>query len=439
MLALIASSMMGLGLVVGASRDASIFTFIGERLFAGAVPYRDLWDHKPPVIYLIDGLGALLGGWPGVWVLTVLAIVAAGLAIRKITRSDWSAFLAVAILGAYPISLGGGMTETFAAAAAAWAFAARGPILSGVLAGGALVITPQVWPVVPVLVLQYRKAWRRLLLGACAVPAVVLVWLAVAGALPQAVDQVITYNRAYLTLDRSVDIGRSLVPLVGYLSPLLLGALLAVRISPKPDWWNRAALWSALALLSIALEARLFTHYGAVLVVPLSLMAAPAISAHAGRLARLVMAATAVLAITSSGLWGITQLHAHGNDPPAKVVAWIQEHTRPSDPILVWGLKSEIYLAAGRPAAGGVLDPWPLTTPGYSTTADVQAFVSRLELSPPVVIVDGGGNSALPFAPPPPGTPGGRTLDYLTPLRRFVATHYVVAGHSNHMTLYLRR
>jgi hypothetical protein len=36
--------------------DAGVFASIGMAVSRGAVPYRDLWDHKPPAIYYIDAL-----------------------------------------------------------------------------------------------------------------------------------------------------------------------------------------------------------------------------------------------------------------------------------------------------------------------------------------------------------------------------------------------
>ena len=40
-------------------RDSSVFLYVARRIQDGGVPYRDVWDHKPPLIYLIG----LLAGW----------------------------------------------------------------------------------------------------------------------------------------------------------------------------------------------------------------------------------------------------------------------------------------------------------------------------------------------------------------------------------------
>ena len=50
-------------------RDSGVFHYIGWLITQGKIPYRDVWDHKPPVIFFINALGLLLAGgsrW-GVW------------------------------------------------------------------------------------------------------------------------------------------------------------------------------------------------------------------------------------------------------------------------------------------------------------------------------------------------------------------------------------
>lgn len=46
--------------------DSGIFLYAGEQLRHGAVLYRDVWDHKPPLIFYLNELGLALGsGSPG--------------------------------------------------------------------------------------------------------------------------------------------------------------------------------------------------------------------------------------------------------------------------------------------------------------------------------------------------------------------------------------
>lgn len=58
--------------------DKEIFKYTGMVLQRGGVPYKDFFDHKPPLIYFINYFGQLIGTW-GLWIidamLTLLATI----------------------------------------------------------------------------------------------------------------------------------------------------------------------------------------------------------------------------------------------------------------------------------------------------------------------------------------------------------------------------
>lgn len=56
--------------------DSSIFIYMGEGLNRGLVPYRDMFDHKGPLLWSIEQLGLILGGGSvtGIWLLELLAL-----------------------------------------------------------------------------------------------------------------------------------------------------------------------------------------------------------------------------------------------------------------------------------------------------------------------------------------------------------------------------
>lgn len=61
------------------STDSSVFLYTADTILDGGLPYRDVWDHKGPLIYYIDALGLLLGDgsrW-GVWLLELVFVVGA--------------------------------------------------------------------------------------------------------------------------------------------------------------------------------------------------------------------------------------------------------------------------------------------------------------------------------------------------------------------------
>ncbi len=71
------------------SRDSGVFLYIGWRITNGELPYVDVWDHKPPVIYYLDALGLSItpgSTWGVWWIEVVFLFVAAALLYALIKR-----------------------------------------------------------------------------------------------------------------------------------------------------------------------------------------------------------------------------------------------------------------------------------------------------------------------------------------------------------------
>jgi hypothetical protein len=48
--------------------DKEVFRYAGWLIYKGGIPYKDLFDHKPPLIFLLNFSGLLLGSW-GLWLI----------------------------------------------------------------------------------------------------------------------------------------------------------------------------------------------------------------------------------------------------------------------------------------------------------------------------------------------------------------------------------
>jgi hypothetical protein len=69
-----------------AYEDTEFFHYCGWALLRGQVPYRDFFDHKPPLIYFVNAAGVSLGHW-GLWMITTaFALVITGLFYRLCCR-----------------------------------------------------------------------------------------------------------------------------------------------------------------------------------------------------------------------------------------------------------------------------------------------------------------------------------------------------------------
>lgn len=171
--------------------DANIFFTMGKSMFNGKVLYRDVFDHKGPVLYFLYGLGWLLdpAGFHGVFVLEILAFAlflvvslrTVSLFAAKPLHPGWVLVPAAAIAASRAFSHGGSAEEFLLPllAAALYGLLAvlhtKQPmplpavLLQGVLAGCALWLKYTVlgfylvWVLVLTVVYLRRKLCRELL------------------------------------------------------------------------------------------------------------------------------------------------------------------------------------------------------------------------------------------------------------------------------------
>lgn len=79
----------------GGMYDSSIFQFIGKNWLDGYVPYRDLWDNKGPLVFLINAAGyALTGNSLGVFVLQALSLATALCFAHRLLREAFASVTA---------------------------------------------------------------------------------------------------------------------------------------------------------------------------------------------------------------------------------------------------------------------------------------------------------------------------------------------------------
>lgn len=101
--------------------DSSIFIYFGEAMHKGKIPYRDMFDHKGPLLWLIEYVGVGIGkalpwtvptgdglisiGWYrdtiGIWILETAGFLAdfyfAYLIARQLCSSRWLSFLSAVV------------------------------------------------------------------------------------------------------------------------------------------------------------------------------------------------------------------------------------------------------------------------------------------------------------------------------------------------------
>ena len=290
-------------------RDEGAYATIAVRWLAGDALYRDLFDHKPPLVYAVFALAQRLPGGPihQVRELATLYLLASGLAVLAL---GWRLYGRVAAGAALALFLAYGSSLRFQGlifnseavlvlpatigcllatqSTRAWratllalagvcvglAIAAKpvGALLLGPLALAALLSSPE----------SARRSWRAggskswagsAVALAAALGGALLPLLGFAlvlhrqGALPAAYQALIVYNRLYAaeSLARGWDptyLWRIWAPMLALALPALAGLALALaRRQWRSPAYLVAALWGAALLASALLSLRAYPHY----------------------------------------------------------------------------------------------------------------------------------------------------------------------------------
>jgi len=480
-LAGVAALMLLPGLLLGPSLDAAVFTHAAGELGNGAALYADVWDHKPPGVYLLLAGPQLalffVNAWWVSWVLSVLATAGAGTALaiacRRMGASPEATLVAsiagVVAMSQYLLALGGGLTEPFATLPVAVALvmvlkpgAAWSPrqlAVIGLLLSVAVLTSLQLIPgalgVTGILLARLPRSGRlpagAWIVGAGLVPVVAIVaWLVATGAFGAAVDALVGYSAAYRALRGDADQAGStavvtwtLLSLLFLIVPALLGAMTLARRQPL----DRVVLiacggWIGLSILLFVFQGRFYAHYAVPLAVPLALLASAGVdrldemllnTSQQSRQA-MILAPFAFAILVS--LWGGVAAGrmewlpiARDHDRSTAVAEVVRELTDDGGRIWVWGNEPTLYLDADRRQATRYPYLYPIVTQGYATPEMIDATIAALETDPPALVIDAGSDT--------PGSAGfhhliipralatdGRDLDILDPLREYIDANY---------------
>ena len=417
-----------------------------------------------------------LGPWTADWLLSVATTAGIGVAVARllvrIGVAGWARILgaigAVVFAAEYLLALGGGLTEppaTFvlscALLLAVGSWSTTRAVGLGSLVGVSILLSLQILPagvVVIGLAVVQRPADARLramglaLLGFAAPLAVVAAWLLVIGALPAALDAIVGYSAAYRA--SGGDYGSVLAaPVAAWtvlaslflIAPALLGTISAARATePRRAVAVAMLLWIGVSLVLFVVQGRFYAHYAVPLAVPFAILAGLGLDRAAQSLARtgaapgravivLPLLITLLVSVVAGSVSGAMQM-APVADANVRMLA-VSERLRdlPTGTMLIWGNEPHLYALADRAPSTAFAYLYPLTTPGYSTTALIDDVVFELAEHPPAVVIDAGSDGPgqpgfLPLLIDRPVTTDGRDLDLLGPLRTFVADHYNLAA-----------
>jgi hypothetical protein len=385
------------------SDDEATYSVVASELRGGKVLYRDVVDHKPPLIYATYAATQVVAGRTGgmllLHALTALVVLATGLLLARITRrvlADagdapddtpfWAALLYVvftatlfdydALASNCELFMVLPLVGSVLVYLAAIEVGARPGLLLG---SGALVAVAALYKYQAVVQLPlyavhlayvHRRRGALRLVGGC---------LALVGGaalvLGAAVGIAVRYdawssawfwfrfNFAYVKQGlaladlrfRAVRVAYGVVPAAMLWGAGLYAVVRAVRAStPSPQRLDLFLVgWLAVSAFAVSAGGRFFGHYFHQTTAPLAVLAAPVLARLGRRRPALVRAGMAVPA----GLFFILGI-AHGSvmaaigqpdpDYPA-MAAFIDGHSAATDRLLIWGNAPVLYFQAGRP------------------------------------------------------------------------------------------
>ncbi len=394
------------------SDDEATYCVVAREMLQGRVLYRDVVDHKPPLIYVTYAATEALGGHEhGMFLLhllTILVVWATALVLGQIAARTTARRAGVARTTGPPPDLGDDVpfaasllfvvfTTTlldFDALAANCELYMLLPLTASVLcylrgfgdprrrwgtlaAAGLLVGVGMLYkyqaavqlPLYAVhLGLVHRRRWRALLggglavaLGFAAAVGVCLWMMRRAGALDGALFW-FSFNAAYIKqgMQLSEVAARALRRVPYGILPALFLWTLAVRAAAL-RWRRRhedpAAVflvwWLAVSALATTAGGRFFGHYFHQVTPPLAVLAAPGavrIWWHRRPLGVVAVGVPAA-AFLLIGLFHTPAAKAVGELEPdyATIARFIRARSRPSDPLVVWGNVPVLYFEAQRP------------------------------------------------------------------------------------------
>lgn len=397
-------------------RDEGAYAYVAANWLRGALPYRDTFDHKPPLIHLLY-MPALLFGPPSAFAIrlwaTCLWAINVGL-VYSIGRRVWdraTGLLAALMFGVAGSAwyLQGAVLNTDQAMVLPallallatlrlhehgrlrFAYAAGAAVAASVLIKPvAIVLAPCVLLAIPWSARKWAQSVGVALLGALSVALPIAAYFAANNAVGALVQSVWTYNLVYAGESRARWELGALVDMFAPFVPLLLLAIGGgVQLwrkhlpqSPRSrvllhSGWIVAA-WGVALLAGAIGSLRAFVHYYYPTLPMLALLAAPAItrlwrhSTRADRVTALLLCALAIGPFVAANVQMInappeaqaTRLYGRDGQfffaPAAAAAKFVQERTQPTDYVHIFGAEPQIYLLAERRAASRYIFDYPI-------------------------------------------------------------------------------
>ena len=418
-----------------AGTDSSVFKTVSMMMRKGYMPYRDSFDHKGPLLYIINYWGDKISLYRGVWVFAALLITIFFMyKIARLLCSEINSFCVIItattpLFGYYE---GGNFTEEYAMPFIALSLyyflkyylsndiKASNIFICGISCGGGLLLRPNmitVWIVFCIAIVINnigRKQWKHHLgrftiwftFGLCSIVLPICIWLSLNGVLDDCWHDYIIFNNMYsLDPERATLYSRLHSYFHFCMTPLwFVSVVLCIfSILYREKKINFSYLvYLIISPLFICLSGMEYDHYGMVLVpafsYPLALIFNEISNIEKESASKILGCIVGIWMVVTfafgewSGLVISVQSKYHEinidsrNNNVIQICQYIENNTSKEDCISVYGNMNIIYVLSNRRHATKYSYQFPI---GQIDTNIMDEYYKELQNElPPVVVVE---------------------------------------------------
>lgn len=415
--------------------DSSVFKTIALAMEKGFMPYKDSFDHKGPLLYILNFCGNKISEYKGIWLIELLFMTITLVMIYKITRlscrissSIIITFTSLALLFNY--FEGGNLTEEYAMPFIAislfifldyflnGSISTLRLILCGLCLGGTLLLRPNMislWLVMcfSIFVKEiFLKNWNSIIhyivffiLGVLLIILPVLIWLMLKGALADCWNDYILFNMSYTseTGGRALFSEKWKAFFTFFNSPIFMITFFTVLffIKDKRIYLNCTyCIYQLITLTLICMSGMSYAHYGIILIpaiaYPFSIVFSKLEHLSEKNIASVLTVIISVYLLSTQIMPNWIELiqtipeiyqdraNTHFSDITLSVANYITDHTSDNEKISVYGNWDFIYILSNRNHATKYSYQFPIGKIKPSILAD---YIKQLEYDMPKIIV----------------------------------------------------
>ena len=422
-------------------RDSGVFLYTGWRILSGDLPYLNIWDHKPPVVYYINALGLALthnSRW-GVWLIEMVALYIAAYIAYSLIKNIFGQIPALMsslfwLMSLVLILQGGNFTTEYTLPLqflALWLFIKLDQysskksyfFLTG-LTGAFAFFTKQttigLWVGFFIYLAFYRLSQKQgrqylsealwMVLGGLSITLFVFVFFWANGAISQFWDAAFLYNFTY---SERIDSGlppfsiiwKSLRPLMlsGILPLAITGLVLSVIVFWKNTEKNLFHLVRIcivtfpIELILIFMPSKTFPHYFITLLPTLAIFTAAtfysvskaATSIKIPNSAQyLFFAGIAIIASWNFFHNYLNQVYIYRKLNDDALIQYTISNTAQDDTVLVWGADPSINYFSQRESPTRYIYQFPLQEENYVTETMIIDFLDDIIQKQPKLVIN---------------------------------------------------